>query len=114
MSILARGGPKPEHNPVVDRCVCRDVPFDHLARLREQGLSFDEVCARTGCCGGCGLCEPYVRTVMGTGATSLPVLSSRDMARINAEARRLNAERSAGQLSASVTAASSLDERGQR
>lgn len=59
---------------VVDRCVCADVTFDALAAMarRDPGtpLDLDTLRRRTGCCAGCGLCEPYVRLMLRTGRTA--------------------------------------------
>ena len=63
--------------PVVDRCVCRDVTFATLVRLRrEEGLSLDALRERTGCCATCRMCEPYVRVALCSGRTVLPVLTA--------------------------------------
>lgn len=62
----------------VTRCVCRDVPFTRIAALhRDQGLDFDAIRARTGCCTGCSMCEPYVRLTIATGRTSHPILDAK-------------------------------------
>lgn len=61
---------------MVDRCVCHDVSFAALLRLHaEQGLDLEALKARTGCCTGCGTCEPYVRLALRTGDVSFPVLT---------------------------------------
>ncbi len=65
----------------VDRCVCMNVPFSEMLELRAQGLSFADIRERTGCCSGCGMCEPYVRVALATGRTELPVLRGRELAR---------------------------------
>ncbi|MFN7021231.1 MAG: bacterioferritin-associated ferredoxin [Phycisphaerales bacterium] len=61
---------------MVTACVCADVSF---ASLREQavdgGLTLAQLMDRTGCCRGCGLCEPYVRLMLRTGRTSFPVMN---------------------------------------
>lgn len=60
---------------MVTACICADVSF---ARLRElamnDGLTLAQLMDRTGCCRGCGLCEPYVRLMLRTGRTSIPVM----------------------------------------
>jgi bacterioferritin-associated ferredoxin len=44
------------------RCECADVSFDELARrLREDGLSFEELAERTGCGRLCTACLPDLR-----------------------------------------------------
>lgn len=65
----------------VDRCVCLNVPFSEMLSLRAQGVTFTEIQERTGCCSGCGMCEPYVRLALATGKAELPVLRGRDLAR---------------------------------
>jgi bacterioferritin-associated ferredoxin len=60
----------------VDRCVCHEITFAALKRLADtEGLDFDGLRARTRCCTGCGLCEPYVRLMLKDGRTSFPVLT---------------------------------------
>jgi bacterioferritin-associated ferredoxin len=62
----------------VDRCVCYDVTFAELKAIVDQeGLDFDALSARTGCCCGCGTCEQYVRLMLTTGKTRFPVLPSK-------------------------------------
>ncbi|MCU0689224.1 MAG: hypothetical protein MUE97_05740 [Phycisphaerales bacterium] len=60
---------------MVDRCICYNVPFSEVASLAKSGQSFDAISETTGCCQGCGMCEPYVRVVIATGRVSLPVLT---------------------------------------
>lgn len=60
----------------VTRCICHDRSFDELKRLADaERLTIDQLKARTGCCTGCGMCEPYVRLMLSTGRTSFEVLS---------------------------------------
>ncbi|MCA9305084.1 MAG: hypothetical protein KDA16_01015 [Phycisphaerales bacterium] len=65
----------------VDRCVCVNVSFAEMLELREQGLTFAEIRDQTGCCSGCGMCQPYCRLALATGAESIPILRGRDLAR---------------------------------
>ncbi|MBL8963030.1 MAG: (2Fe-2S)-binding protein [Phycisphaeraceae bacterium] len=59
----------------VDRCVCLNLTFTSLLETaRSRSLTVDQLRAVTGCGGGCGLCVPYLRLVLGTGQTSLPVM----------------------------------------
>lgn len=59
----------------VDQCICFDVPFARLLRLhQDEGLDLEGLKARTRCCRGCGLCEPYVKLTLLTGRTEWPVL----------------------------------------
>jgi len=67
----------------VNRCVCMDLAFEELLSIaRDNGLTYEELSARTGCGRGCGLCGPYVKLMLRTGRTSfepmaLPVLMRR-------------------------------------
>lgn len=59
----------------VTRCICTDQSFEDLLRTaRERRMGFDELREATGCCTGCGMCEPYVRIALRTGRTDLPVI----------------------------------------
>ncbi|MBY0307354.1 MAG: hypothetical protein K2Q09_01295 [Phycisphaerales bacterium] len=59
---------------MVNRCVCADLPFGAVAALARRGKTFAEIREATDCCRGCGMCEPYVRLVIRTLVTDLPVL----------------------------------------
>lgn len=60
--------PLPQARPVVTRCVCRDVSFARLLAMRDgEGLRFEDLRERTGCCTACAMCEPYVRLTLATG-----------------------------------------------
>jgi len=75
------------HLPV-SKCVCHDLEFASLKELaRTMSLEFDALCAWSGCCTGCGTCEPYVRLMLQTGQTRFAVLSPAEAARIIAAAR---------------------------
>ena len=55
---------------VVDRCICRGVPFaELLPRARAAGWTLDALIRETGCGGQCGLCRPYLRRMLATGET---------------------------------------------
>lgn len=59
----------------VDRCVCHDLTFAALKRLADtERLDFETLRARTLCCTGCTMCEPYVRLMLETGRTDFPPL----------------------------------------
>lgn len=61
---------------MVRYCVCTDQSFAELRQIAsERGLGLEQLKQATGCCGGCGTCEPYVRLMLTTGRTSFPVLS---------------------------------------
>lgn len=60
----------------VDRCVCFNVTFAELLRIRDEtGGGYALLQERTGCGRGCGLCEWYVRAAIATGRARFPVLS---------------------------------------
>ncbi len=69
------------HHPRVDRCICYDVRFTTLldfARSRDACDNAEEdvliaIRQTFGCGSGCGLCVPYIRLMLRTGETSLPV-----------------------------------------
>ena len=59
----------------VDRCLCYDITIAELKAIAARdGLYFDELSRRTGCCCGCGTCEQYVQLMLKTGKTRFPVL----------------------------------------
>ena len=59
---------------MVDRCVCEDKTFaELLAVAKREGLDFDALADTTGCGRSCGLCEPYLRTVLESGEPEQPV-----------------------------------------
>lgn len=73
---------------MVTHCLCYDLSFEHLRALaREHHLTFEELQTRTKCSTGCTMCEPYVRLMLKTGRTSLPVLSPAQVDQILKEAR---------------------------
>lgn len=60
----------------VNRCICHDVPFTELKKLADAGVrNLDELSRRTGCGTGCGMCLPYIRVMLATSQTDLPVLT---------------------------------------
>ncbi len=57
----------------VDRCVCANLTFVSLKQTaRAEGLDFQGLRERTGCCRICNMCEPYVKKMLATGRTSFP------------------------------------------
>lgn len=67
----------------VDRCYCLEVRFAHLQEIAEEtGADFETLRDQTGCGNSCGLCIPYIRIMLKTGRTDLPVLSPGEAARI--------------------------------
>lgn len=58
----------------VRACVCHELPFEWLLSLaRREGLAFEALRDRTGCCTSCSLCEPYVREMLESGRTDFEV-----------------------------------------
>lgn len=75
------------HLPVT-KCVCHDLEFCALKDLSHtMKFDFDALRAWSGCCTGCGTCEPYVRLMLRTGQTRFAVLDAAAAARIIAESR---------------------------
>ncbi len=63
----------------VSSCICFSVSFDRIreaAGHHERGLL--EAHRKTGCGGRCGLCLPYIKLMLMTGRTSLPVMWSEE------------------------------------
>lgn len=59
----------------VDRCVCHDVRFSKLKALAERsGSDLDALSRKTGVGNGCGMCIPYVKVMLRTGQTEIPVM----------------------------------------
>ena len=72
--------------PSVTHCICHNVPFAEILRLRRTGMTFEQISLQTGCCTGCGTCEPYVRLAIRTNRSALPVLDGPTMATIMEDA----------------------------
>jgi len=67
----------------VDRCYCREVMFKDLKALAaREGADVDRLGELTGAGTGCGLCRPYIRVMLATGRTELPVLTDADVERL--------------------------------
>lgn len=68
----------------VTRCVCKEVPLEHVARearvMRARGLpvSLAELCDRTLAGTGCGTCRPYMARAAITGEACQPVMRQSD------------------------------------
>lgn len=74
---------------MVDRCVCKSVSFSRLKELADQGHSdLDALSKKTGCGTGCGMCVPYIRVVLATGRTNLPIMTSFQIEKFIATAAR--------------------------
>jgi bacterioferritin-associated ferredoxin len=54
----------------IDRCVCKQTLFARLLPLaRTNGWDVSAIGVATGCGAQCGLCRPYLREMLMTGAT---------------------------------------------
>lgn len=70
----------------VDRCYCHQVPFALLKELALiWGPDLDKLSLITSCGTGCGMCRPYIREMLRTGSTDLPVMSSEKFDRMMRE-----------------------------
>jgi bacterioferritin-associated ferredoxin len=59
----------------VDRCVCHAVTLAELKELaRTHDLDLEGLAQRTGAGTNCGCCRPYIRRMLDTGETRLPVI----------------------------------------
>ena len=66
---------------VVRRCVCFDMSFRELREMAEaEGCGIGGLHKKTGIGARCGLCIPYIRLMLLTGKTELPVLWSDEFA----------------------------------
>lgn len=66
--------------PFVDRCCCADVRFRDLKRVADTtGTPLEVLIRETGCGAGCGLCAPYLRVMVRTGQTEIPLMSPDDL-----------------------------------
>lgn len=65
----------------VNRCICANVPFTELKKLADTGIrDLEELGRLTNCGKGCGMCIPYIRVMLATGVTDLPVMSNVQLA----------------------------------
>lgn len=61
----------------VSRCICANVPFTELKQLADTGIrDLEELGRLTNCGKGCGMCIPYIRVMLETGVTDLPIMTS--------------------------------------
>ena len=61
---------------MVEKCVCHDVPFKRVAAFAADRpeTTLDDVREAFGCSGSCGMCRQYIRRVLATGETSIPLI----------------------------------------
>jgi len=63
----------------VDRCLCTGRTFaDLVAEARREGWSVDELARASGASAGCGMCRPYLKRALRTGAVVFTELLSDD------------------------------------
>ena len=61
-------------SPVVDRCVCMNVTFEHLIEYaRVNQVDFAALQRRFNCGRGCGLCVPYLQHALESGCPAVPL-----------------------------------------
>lgn len=66
----------------VSRCICKQVPFTTLKALADFGIrDIEELSRLTRCGTGCGMCIPYIRVMLATGQTDLPVMTTEQLNR---------------------------------
>lgn len=59
----------------IDRCVCTSQTFEELKALASKHRwDFEQLRRHTGCGLGCGLCVPYLRSMLRTGRTEFTEL----------------------------------------
>lgn len=78
----------------VDRCICHGVTLHELKTLADRFKRTDPQCAtsesmlrnqltlETNCGGACGLCDPYIKLMLRTGATEIPLLTPEEWDRL--------------------------------
>ncbi|MDG2477550.1 MAG: (2Fe-2S)-binding protein [Phycisphaerales bacterium] len=61
--------------PMVNRCVCHEVPFQEILAWSDQRehTTLEDIRKHFGCGGSCGMCKPYLREVLDTRETSVPL-----------------------------------------
>jgi NAD(P)H-nitrite reductase large subunit len=70
----------------IDRCYCHQVPFVLLKELSAiWGPDLERLCHITKCGTGCGMCRPYIRVMLRTGVTDLPVMPTEQFDRMMRE-----------------------------
>ena len=65
---------------MVEQCVCHEVPFTSVAAFaaNRTTTTLDDIREAFGCCGSCGMCRRYIRRVLETGETSVPLILPAD------------------------------------
>jgi len=64
----------------VTRCICHDVTFAELLKLRARtGADFEQLSERTGAGTSCGMCREYIKAALATGEASIPRMSNREL-----------------------------------
>ena len=61
--------------PTVDRCVCMRVTLEQMREYADRtGCGLAGVQAQFQCGTACGMCLPYIRRMLRTGETRIPLL----------------------------------------
>ena len=76
---MADASPKPRRQPpvpTVDRCICHDVPFTEILVWAADRASTDlaDIEDEYGCGGSCGMYRPYLKRVLATGDSCIPLM----------------------------------------
>ncbi len=67
---------RPRPKPYVDRCICHEVQFREILAWAAQrdDTTLMDIEDRWGCGGSCGMCRPYLKQVLETGQTQIPLM----------------------------------------
>lgn len=72
----------------VNRCICRNVHFTRIAdAARVAGPDLARLGEITGCGTGCGMCLPYIKRMLITGCTNVPVMTQQEIAALMKDER---------------------------
>ena len=92
----------------VRSCICFDVSFERIQKAAdnsERGLL--EAHRKTGCGGRCGLCLPYIKLMLMTGRTTLPVMWTEQFTKLGINPGRVRSiERAIARQQAAMDAGS--------
>lgn len=66
----------------VDRCICHNRTLAELKQLAaDESLDADTLGWRTGCGTSCALCLPYIRLMLVTGESVIPLMTPDEIER---------------------------------
>ena len=77
--LMTDASPKPRRQPpvpTVDRCICHDVPFTKILvwAADRANTNLADIEDEYGCGGSCGMCRPYLKRVLATGHSCIPLM----------------------------------------